>query len=85
MLPEPGARPARPRKRRESTIEDVEFLVASDVPEDLIAERIGYSSAKNLKTAIHRWGRHDLVARVTASGQPLPSIRRGRVVLRAVA
>lgn len=85
MSAEATARTRRPKQRRAVTIEDVEFLVANDVAEDLIAERIGYSSAKNLKTALNNWGRKDLVARVSASGQPRPSVRQGRVVLRPAA
>lgn len=51
--------------RRAVVIEDVEWIVGTDHPEN-IARRLGYTNAENLATLLRRWGREDLSARLHA-------------------
>lgn len=54
--------------KREARIEDVEWLLGTDSP-DNIATRLGYKDAANLVTVLKRWGRPDLAARLARDSE----------------
>ena len=50
--------------RRQAKLEDVEWLVGTDSPQN-IATRLGYKDLGNLTAVLQRWGRDDLAQRLT--------------------
>lgn len=58
-----AARLKQVKGKREERIEDVEWLLGTDSP-DNIAARLGYKDAANLATLLRRWDRPDLAARL---------------------
>lgn len=54
--------------KREARIEDVEWLLGTDSP-DNIATRLGYKDATTLVTLLKRWDRPDLAARLTRDSE----------------
>jgi hypothetical protein len=51
--------------KREQTLEDLEWIIGTDSPEN-VAHRLGYASVKSLERVLHRWGRPDLASRLQA-------------------
>ena len=49
--------------RRQAKLEDVEWLVGTDSPQN-IATRLGYKDLGNLTAVLQRWGRDDLAQRL---------------------
>lgn len=58
-----AARRAREADKRTQRIEDVEWLLGTDRP-DNIARRLGYADLASLTKVLRRWDRNDLVARL---------------------
>lgn len=61
---------SKPRTRQQVVIEDVEWIIGTDGP-DNIARRFGYSSVRRLADQVKCWGRPDLADRLRRGCQRL--------------
>lgn len=59
-----SARVRQMNAARSARIEDLEWIIGTDSPQN-VAHRLGYASLPNLLTVLRRWGRNDLSERLT--------------------